>query len=44
MPQKSLAAVPQEQAQNLAATYKKALLSGLGNDPLGIEGIRRYGQ
>ncbi len=44
MPQKSLAAVPQEQAQNLADTYKKALLSGLGNDPLGIEGIRRYGQ
>lgn len=44
MPQKSLAAVPQEQAQNLADTYKKALLGGLGNDPLGIEGIRRYGQ
>ena len=44
MPQKSLVAVPQEQAQNLADTYKKALLSGLGNDPLGIEGIRRYGQ
>lgn len=44
MPQKSIAAVPQEQAQNLADTYKKALLSGLGNDPLGIGGIRQYGQ
>lgn len=44
MPQKSIAATPQDQAQGLAETYKKALLSGLGNDPLGIAGIRQYGQ
>jgi len=44
MPQKSVAATPQDQAQGLAETYKKALLGGLGSDPLGLTGIRQYGQ
>ena len=44
MPQQSVATTPQDQAQGLAETYKKALLGGLGNDPLGIAGIYRYGR
>jgi hypothetical protein len=42
MPQASVGATPQAQAQELADNYKKALL--LGNDPLGLAGIRQYGQ
>ena len=44
MPQQSVATTPQDQAQGLAETYKKALLGGLGNDPLGIAGIYQYGR
>ena len=44
MPQQFVATTPQDQAQGLAETYKKALLGGLGNDPLGIAGIYRYGR
>lgn len=44
MPQQFVATTPQDQAQGLAETYKKALLGDLGNDPLGIAGIYRYGR
>ena len=44
MPQQFVATTPQDQAQGLAETYKKALLGDLGNAPLGIAGIYRYGR
>ena len=44
MPQQFVATTPQDQAQGLAETYKKALLGDLGNDPLGIAGIYLYGR
>lgn len=44
MPQASLAATPQDQAQGLAEEYKRNLLGTLGSDPLGLAGIRQYGK
>ena len=44
MPQASLAATPQDQAQDLAEEYKRNLLGTLGSDPLGLAGIRQYGK